>query len=97
MQTLQTDLKKLSRQLSTLQSQHSITISNHDGAEHAHEILRLDTEKFKVAKQANDLEIEGQRMEEELKRLRNTLEDLDAQGLEGDPAKTKDSGDDELM
>ncbi|KAF2101202.1 Spc24-domain-containing protein [Rhizodiscina lignyota] len=97
LQTLQSNLKKLSRQLATVESQHRVTTSNHDASEHAHEILRLDTEKFRVAKQASDLEIEAQRMEEELRGLRATLGELDKQGVEGDVERNRDVGDDEVI
>ncbi|KAF2135560.1 uncharacterized protein K452DRAFT_330153 [Aplosporella prunicola CBS 121167] len=76
-------LQKLSRQLSSLQSQHSLTTSAHNPAAHAAEILRLDTQKFRVAKHVSDLEIEEERLEAELEMLRAQAEELDAQGVEG--------------
>jgi kinetochore protein Spc24 len=45
--------------------------------------LRLDTEKFKIAKQASDLEMEGERLEGELSRLGGVLGELEAEGVEG--------------
>ncbi|KAF1952320.1 kinetochore-Ndc80 subunit Spc24 [Byssothecium circinans] len=50
---------------------------------HAAEILRLDTEKFKTAKQASDLEMEGERLEAELARLGGVLGELETEGVEG--------------
>ncbi|KAB2573111.1 Kinetochore-Ndc80 subunit Spc24 [Lasiodiplodia theobromae] len=79
----QDKLQQLSRQLGSLQSQHNLTTKSHNPAEHAAEILRLDTEKFKVAKQVSDLEIEEERLASELERLKAELEEVDAQGIEG--------------
>ena len=46
--------------------------------------MDLDTKKFRVAKQAQELEVEGERLESELDRLRRRLEELEDQGVEGD-------------
>jgi kinetochore protein Spc24, fungi type len=70
--------------LSTVSSQHRETLSNHDSGRHASEIVQLDTKKFRVAKQASELEAEGERLEAELERLKLRLADLEEQGLEGD-------------
>merc|ERR1712036_123087 len=61
-------LKGLNRQLSTLQSTHALTVQSHNPTEHASEILRLDTEKFRIAKEASQLETEGERLEGEVER-----------------------------
>ncbi|KAK5157647.1 hypothetical protein LTR04_005361 [Oleoguttula sp. CCFEE 6159] len=79
-------LKQLSRQLSTVESQHALTIEAHNPTLHASEILALDTQKFRIAKAASDLEIEGERLEAELASLRSQLDSLEAQGVEGPPA-----------
>jgi len=55
----------------------------------------LDTKKFRVAKQANELEVEGERLEVELGRLRRRLEELEAQGVEGDDAARRARGADD--
>lgn len=81
--SLTSTLQKYSRQHQTLASTHNMTISQHDATSHASEILRLDTEKFKIAKQASDLEIEGERLQSELSRLGNVLADLEEEGVEG--------------
>jgi kinetochore protein Spc24 len=81
--SLQSTLQKLSRTHQTLASQHSHTLSQHNPTIHAQEILRLDTEKFKIAKQANDLEVEGERLQSELQRLGGVLAELDEEGVEG--------------
>lgn len=51
--------------------------------DHASDILRLDTEKFKIAKQASDLEIEGERLQQDLSRLSSTAVELEEEGVEG--------------
>lgn len=60
-----------------------MTISSHNPTSHASEILRLDTEKFRIAKQASDLEIEGERLGAELARLGGVLSELEEAGVEG--------------
>ncbi|KAL9031349.1 MAG: hypothetical protein Q9196_000604 [Gyalolechia fulgens] len=77
-------LKKLSRNLQTLATQHSEAVSAHSSTDHASQIVELDTQKFRVAKAASDLEIEGERLEQELEGLKGRLQALDVQGIEGD-------------
>lgn len=81
--SLQSTLTRLGRNHQTLASNHSHTLSQHNPTTHASEILRLDTEKFKIAKQASDLEMEGERLEGELSRLGGVLSELEAEGVEG--------------
>ncbi|OAL03105.1 Spc24-domain-containing protein [Phaeosphaeriaceae sp. SRC1lsM3a] len=81
--SLQSSLSQLSRTHQTLSANHSHTISQHNAVDHASEILRLDTEKFKIAKQASDLEIEGERLAAELGRLGNVAGELEEEGVEG--------------
>ncbi|OCK84297.1 kinetochore protein-like protein spc24 [Lepidopterella palustris CBS 459.81] len=76
-------LSKLSRTHQTLSSTHSLTLSTHNPTNHASDILRLDTEKFRIAKQASDLEIEGERLGAELTRLAGVLGELEEAGVEG--------------
>jgi hypothetical protein len=83
LQSLQSSLTQLSRTHQTLNANHSHTISQHNAIDHASEILRLDTEKFKIAKQASDLEIEGERLQQELSRLGSVAGELDEEGVEG--------------
>lgn len=80
----ETALRRLSRQLATLSSQHKEVVSGHDSGRHASQIVELDTKKFKIAKQASELEVESERMEAELERLKNRLAELGEQGVEGD-------------
>ncbi|MCJ1466475.1 kinetochore-associated Ndc80 complex subunit spc24 [Pseudocyphellaria aurata] len=79
-------LKKLSRSLATLSTQHNETISSHSSMDHASQIVELDTQKFRIAKAASDFEIEGERLEQELEGLKGRLHELDMQGVEGDEA-----------
>lgn len=80
----ETALRKLSRQFATLSSQHREVLSSHDSGRHASEIVHLDTKKFRIAKQASELEVENERLEAELERLKVRLADLEDQGVEGD-------------
>lgn len=76
-------LRKLSRQLSTMQSQHQELVSAHSSAEHASEISRLDTQKFRTAKAASDLEMDTERLSGQLADLGARLQELELQGVEG--------------
>lgn len=79
-----TALRKLSRQLATVSSQHKEMISSHDSRLHAQEIIDLDTKKFRIAKQASEIEMESERLEVELHNLKGRLLELEDQGVEGD-------------
>ncbi|KAL6704923.1 putative kinetochore protein spc24 [Coniothyrium glycines] len=81
--TLQSSLAALSRTHHTLAATHTHTLSQHNPTTHAAEILRLDTEKFKIAKQASDLEIEGERLASELRRVGSVSLELEEEGVEG--------------
>jgi hypothetical protein len=83
LQSLQSTLTQLNRTHQTLAANHSHTLSQHNPTNHAAEILRLDTEKFKIAKQASDLEIEGERLAQEVGRLGGIEAELEAEGVEG--------------
>lgn len=83
-------LRKLSRHLHSLSAQHEEAITTHDSAKHAETIVELDTQKFRTAKAASDLEIETERLEGELEMLKERLADLEAQGLEGDEATRRE-------
>ncbi|KAK3176496.1 kinetochore-associated Ndc80 complex subunit spc24 [Lepraria neglecta] len=91
-------LKKLSRNLSTMSQQHNETVASQSSIDHASHIVELDTQKFRIAKAASDLEIEGERLEQELESLKSRLHELDVQGVEGDEsARTKREVDDPTM
>ncbi len=89
---------ELSRNLTTLAQQHSETVSSHNSVDHASQIVELDTQKFRIAKAASDLEIEGERLEQELESLKSRLQELDIQGVEGDETmKARQEIDDPTM
>lgn len=66
-----------------MQSQHHETVQSHHNADHASRIVELDTQKFRIAKAASDIEIESERLEQELENLRSSLHTLESQGVEG--------------
>ena len=81
-----------------MQSQHQETIQSHNTADHASRIVELDTQKFRIAKAASDLEIESERLEQELESLRHSLHVLESQGVEGsDEARSRRELDDPTM
>ncbi|KAL1874911.1 hypothetical protein VTK73DRAFT_10391 [Phialemonium thermophilum] len=76
-------LKKLSRQLASMQAQHDELTATHSSAAHASEIARLDTHKFRVAKAASDLEVETERLQAQAADLAARLQELELQGVDG--------------
>ncbi|KAI1779725.1 Spc24 subunit of Ndc80-domain-containing protein [Hypoxylon cercidicola] len=94
----ETSLKKLGRSLNTLQSQHEELTSTHSSSAHASEISRLDTQKFRIAKAASDLEMEAERLSSQQADLAARLQELELQGLEGSPEDARrDPVDDEVL
>ncbi|KAF3042314.1 kinetochore-associated Ndc80 complex subunit spc24 [Didymella keratinophila] len=93
LQSLQSSISQLLRTHQTLSANHSHTLSQYNPTNHAAEILRLDTEKFKIAKQASDLEIEGERLQQERERLSGVAQDLEAEGVEGGEREKAESED----
>lgn len=83
-------MRKLSRHLKSLSTQHEEAVAVHDSGKHAAEIVELDTKKFRIAKAASELEIESERLESELEMLKERLVDLESQGLEGDEATRRE-------
>lgn len=79
-------LKKLSRTLTALNSHHKDLVESHSATQHASEIATLDTNKFRVAKTASDLEIESERLASQLADLQARLQELELQGPEGGSA-----------
>ncbi|KXX82169.1 putative kinetochore protein SPC24 [Madurella mycetomatis] len=79
----ETSLRRLARSLGTLSSQHAELTASHSSAEHASEIARLDTQKFRIAKAASDLEMETERLQAQLAELNARLQELELQGVEG--------------
>ncbi|CEL00583.1 Putative Kinetochore protein Spc24 [Aspergillus calidoustus] len=84
MREAESSLRKLSRHLQALNTQHDEAVSAHDASKHAAAMVELDTKKFRIAKAASELEIESERLEGELDMLKERLADLEAQGVEGD-------------
>jgi hypothetical protein len=83
LRSIQSSLAQLNRTHQTLSANHSHTLSQHNPTNHAAEILRLDTNKFKIAKQASDLEVEGERLQSDLQRLGSVRDELEEEGVEG--------------
>lgn len=79
----ETSLKKLARTLNTMQAQHQEITANHSSAQHASEIARLDTQKFRIAKGVSDLEMETERLQAQAADLSARLQELEMQGVEG--------------
>ena len=81
-----------------MNTQHNETLFSHKTADHASQIVELDTQKFRIAKAASDLEIESERLEQELEGLKGRLHDLDIQGVEGsESAKARREQDDPTL
>ncbi|KAK4126009.1 Spc24-domain-containing protein [Parathielavia appendiculata] len=79
----ETSLRRLARTLNTLSSQHAELTSSHSSTQHASEISRLDTQKFRIAKAASDLEMETERLQAQLAELNARLQELELQGVDG--------------
>ncbi|KAI9054964.1 hypothetical protein LZ554_002107 [Drepanopeziza brunnea f. sp. 'monogermtubi'] len=76
-------LKKLARTLHTLSAHHSENLSTHSPTLHASEVATLDTQKFRIAKSASDLEVESERLSSQLADLQARLQELELQGVGG--------------
>ncbi|TVY34867.1 putative kinetochore protein, partial [Lachnellula subtilissima] len=88
--------RELSRTLTTLNNHHNETVSSHSSTAHASEIATLDTQKFRIAKTANDLEIESERLSSQLADLQSRLQELEQQGVEGGDNVKRGLVDDEI-
>jgi kinetochore protein Spc24 len=89
-------LKSLSRQLNGLEEGRKWEEDHHDAGGHAERMLKMDTEKFRIAKGVSDAEVESERLEGELAGLRAQLEVLEKQGVEGAWKRDSD-GEDEVV
>ncbi|RQM07882.1 hypothetical protein DH86_00000750 [Scytalidium sp. 3C] len=89
-------LKKLSRTLTALNNHHAETVASHSSAAHASQIATLDTQKFRIAKAASDLEIESERLSSQLADLQAKLQELELQGIDGGDATRRALVDDEI-
>ncbi|KAI6781412.1 kinetochore protein spc24 [Emericellopsis cladophorae] len=91
-------LKKLSRQLNTLSSQHDDLVESHSANDHASRIATLDTQKFRTAKAASDAEIEAERLAQQAADLNARLQELELQGVDGaESTRRRDAVDDEVL
>lgn len=59
-------------------------------------MARLDTQKFRTAKAASDLEVETERLSSQAADLAARLQELELQGVEGEPS-TADPVEDEVL
>jgi kinetochore protein Spc24 len=66
-----------------MQGQHAELASAHSSTAHASEIARLDTQKFRTAKAASDLEMETERLQAQAADLSARLQELELQGVDG--------------
>ena len=76
-------IKSLSRKLNALEDGRRWEDERHDVTGHAERMLKMDTEKFRIAKGVSDAEVEGERLEGELKSLQSQSETLEREGVEG--------------
>lgn len=91
-------LKRLGRSLNTAHSQHDELVSTHSSADHASEIARLDTQKFRTAKAASDMEMETERLALQAADLSARLQELELQGVEGEEGgRRRDVVEDEVL
>lgn len=79
-----------------MQSQHAEITSTHSSSAHASEISRLDTQKFRIAKAASDLEMETERLSSQAADLSARLQELELQGVAGDET-ARDPVEDEVL
>ena len=89
-------LRTLSRRFNGLEEGRKWEDDRHDAGGHAERMLRMDTEKFRVAKGVSDVEIEGERLEGELSSLKSQLDGLEKEGVTG-VRRRADGGDDEVV
>lgn len=71
-------------------------MASHSSAAHASQIATLDTQKFRIAKAASDLEIESERLSSQLADLQAKLQELELQGIDGGDATRRALVDDEI-
>ncbi|CAN8102254.1 unnamed protein product [Discula destructiva] len=94
------NLRKLARQLATMQSQHAELTAQHRASDHANSIAQLDSQKFRIAKAASDLEMDTERLAGQAADLQARLTELELQGVEGssdDGATATASVEDEVV
>lgn len=80
---LTNDLHRLERKHKALQQQHELEVQKYSPQEHAEKILEMDGKKFRVAKEASEAEIEGERLELEVERCEKSLGELKKRAAAG--------------
>ena len=90
-------IAELSRTLTTLSNHYSETTASHSSKAHASEIATLDTQKFRIAKTASDLEIDTERLSSQLADLQARLQELELQGVEGGMGARRSLVEDEVL
>lgn len=90
-------LSSLSRRLNNLKGQYDYEEERHDAGRHASDMLKMDTEKFRIAKGVNDAEIESERMSGELAALKQQLETLEKEGVEGGARRGTEEQEDAMV
>lgn len=66
-----------------MQSQHAELTAQHRASDHANSIAQLDSQKFRIAKAASDLEMDTERLASQAADLQARLTELELQGVEG--------------
>ncbi|KAF7197987.1 putative kinetochore protein spc24 [Pseudocercospora fuligena] len=92
-----TALKSLSRRLNNLKGAYDYEEERHDAGKHAQDMLKMDTEKFRIAKGVSDAEIESERLSGELAALKQQLETLEKEGVEGGRNSERQSEDETVL
>ncbi|KAL2114765.1 hypothetical protein VUR80DRAFT_75 [Thermomyces stellatus] len=91
-------LKRLGRDLNKMQSQYDDLVSANASRDHATEISKLDSKKFRTAKEASDMEMETERLGLQLADLSARLQELELQGVEGEEGgRRRDLVEDEVL
>lgn len=80
-----------------MKGQYDYEEERHDAGRHAAEMLKMDTEKFRIAKGVNDAEIESERLSGELAALKQQLETLEKEGVEGGSRRGNEGREDEIV
>lgn len=80
-----------------MQSQHAELVAQHSGSAHAADMSRLDTQKFRIAKAASDLEMDTERLSGQLADLHARLQELELQGLDGGADGAGELVEDEIL
>lgn len=85
-------LTQLTRNLSALHSTHALAVQSHNAASHAADMNRLDTDKFRIAKEASELEIETERLDKDILSTRRGLEEAEAIEAAGGVVANSEAG-----